>query len=406
MSILEHSHRGKQYERVHAEAIALLTELAEVPSSHEVILLQGGATMQFAMVPMSFLHPGKSADYVVTGAWGEKAVEEARTLGTVRVAASTEASGYTRVPSDDEIAADPDAAYLHYTTNETIHGVQFHHQPRARVPLVADVSSDFMWRKLPLAPLALVYAGAQKNVGPSGLVVVIADKAFVRSGRKDIPKIFRYETHASAGSLYNTIPTFGVYLMRNVLLWMKERGGLDAIEAENRTKAAALYRALDGSGGFYRAPVDPAARSVMNVVFRLPSEALEDKLVAEATKQRMIGLKGHRALGGIRASIYNAVPLASVEALISFLAEFARANGLRRLAHGRVETRNEERAHLPESTNTISSRSLRPPFFGSTTGRVAPARTSSAFSPRAPSARRAASPRFRPRPSSRCGASS
>ena len=326
MSILEHSHRGKHYERVHGEAIALLSELAGVPSSHQVLLLQGGASMQFAMVPMNFVRKDQSADFVVTGAWGEKALEEARLVGGARVAAST-GPDYVRVPSDTEIDHDPTAAYLHYTTNETIHGVQFHHVPKSAAPLIADVSSDFLWRKTDLSPYALVYAGAQKNIGPSGLVVVVADKAFVASGRKDIPMIFRYATHAAAGSLYNTIPTFSVYLMRNVLLWLKERGGLDAMERENRRKADTLYAALDGSGGFYRTPVEPAARSVMNVVFRLPSEALEGKLVAAAEAARMTGLKGHRSVGGLRASIYNAVPLASVEALASFLGEFARANG-------------------------------------------------------------------------------
>ena len=326
MSILEHSHRGKHYERVHGEAIELLVELAEIPPSHQVILLQGGASMQFAMVPMNFLAPGKSADFVVTGAWGEKALEEARTVGTARVAATT-APAYVRVPSDDEIDRDANAAYLHYTTNETIHGVEFHHVPKSEAPLVADVSSDFLWKRTDVSRWALAYAGAQKNIGPSGLVVVVADKAFVASGRKDIPAIFRYATHANAGSLYNTIPTFAVYLMRNVLLWLKERGGLDAMERENRAKAAALYAVLDGSGGFYRTPVEKTARSVMNVVFRLPTEALEKKLVAETEAANMSGLKGHRSVGGLRASIYNAVPLASVEALAAFLAEFARVNG-------------------------------------------------------------------------------
>jgi phosphoserine aminotransferase len=328
MSILEHSHRGKDYERVQAEAIERLRRLASIPESHEVLLLQGGATQQFATVPMNFLRADQSADYVVTGAWGEKAVEEASIVGRARVAASTDVGGaYGRVPTDGELSLDPAAAYVHYTTNETIHGLQFHHVPKVSVPLVADMSSDFLWRKVDLSQYALVYAGAQKNIGPSGLVIVIVDKAFLATARNDIPKIFRYQTHAKAGSLYNTIPTFSVYLMRNVLTWLEDLGGLDAIERENRRKATRLYDALDAAGGFYRMPVEKASRSFMNVVFRLPTEELEAALVNEAKKQRMVGIKGHRSVGGIRASIYNAVPYASVDALASLVTEFARKNG-------------------------------------------------------------------------------
>ena len=327
MSILEHSHRGKDYERVQGEAIELLRRLAGVPETHEILLLQGGATQQFAMVPMNFLRPDRSADYVVNGAWGEKAVEEACVVGRARVAASTDTSGYARVPTDAELSLDDQAAYLHYTTNETIHGLQFHHRPKVSAPLIADMSSDFLWRKVDLAPYALVYAGAQKNIGPSGLVIVIVEKAFLATGRKDIPKIFRYGTHAAAGSLYNTIPTFSVYLMRNVLAWLEGIGGLDAIERENRKKAARLYDALDAAGGFYRVPVEKESRSFMNVVFRLPTEDLEAALVAEAKKHRMVGIKGHRSVGGIRASIYNAVPYESVNALADLVTEFAKKNG-------------------------------------------------------------------------------
>jgi phosphoserine aminotransferase len=324
MSIIEHSHRGKQYEAVHNEAIGLLRELAGIPEGYHVLLLQGGASQQFAVVPMNLLPAGKSADYIVTGVWGEKAIEEARNVGQVRAAGSTEqGKTYVRVPTQAELSLDPGAAYLHYSTNETIHGVQFHATPDAgAVPLVADMSSDFLSRPLDVARHGLIYAGAQKNIGPSGLVVVIARKELVDGGRKDIPKIFRYATHAANNSLYNTPSTFSVYLMRNVLLWLKAEGGLSGIEARNRAKAEALYGAIDERADFYRAPVERASRSLMNVVFRLPTPELEERFVAEARAKGMVGLKGHRSVGGIRVSLYNAVSPASVEALCAFMRAF------------------------------------------------------------------------------------
>jgi len=329
MSIIEHSHRGKEYEAVHDEAIALIRELLSVSDDYHVLFLQGGASQQFALVPMNLLPPGKSADYILTGGWSEKAFEEAKIVGNARVAASTGVNGkYTRIPKQAELALDPNAAYVHMTSNNTLFGTEWFDFPdTGAVPLVCDMSSDFMWRKFDVSRFGLVYAGAQKNVGPSGIVVVLARKDLVEGGRKDIPKIFRYKTHSDNRSLYNTPPTFSIYLVRNVLLWMKEEGGLSAIEKTNREKGKVLYDTIDQNADFFRAPVDKDSRSLMNVVFRLPTEALEEQFVAEAMKAKMVGLKGHRSVGGIRVSTYNAVSLEAVQALTTFMRDFAKANG-------------------------------------------------------------------------------
>jgi phosphoserine aminotransferase len=326
MSIMEHSHRGKSYEAVHNEAIALTRELLSVPDDYHVLFLQGGASLQFAMIPMNFLPAGKSADYIVTGGWAEKALQEAQRIGTARVAATTEHDKrFTRIPRQDELHLDPGAAYVHMTTNNTLFGTQWHCVPEVgAVPLVADMSSDFMWKPFDVTRYAFIYAGAQKNIGPSGVVVVLAKKDFVAGGRKDIPTILNFSTHASNNSLYNTAPTFAIYLIRNVLAHTKEVGGLAEIERRNRTKGDLLYAAIDENPDFFRAPVEKASRSYMNVVFRLPTEELEKRFVAEAAKQQMIGLAGHRSTGGVRASLYNAVPLASVERLVDFMKEFAK----------------------------------------------------------------------------------
>jgi phosphoserine aminotransferase len=326
MSIIEHSHRGKAFEGVHNEAIALLRELLAIPDDYHVLFLQGGASQQFAMVPMNLLPQGRSADYVLTGNWSEKAYEEAQRVGTVRVAATTaEGKRYTRVPRQDELSIDPNAAYVHITTNNTLFGTQWHSYPDpGSVPLVADMSSDFLWRPIDVSKFALIYAGAQKNIGPSGVTVVIARKDLVAGGRKDIPKIFQYATFAENNSLYNTPPTFAIYLVRNVLAVTKELGGLAEIERRNREKASLLYGALDAMAEFYRAPVSKESRSTMNVVFRLPTEDLEKQFIAEAAKKGMVGLAGHRLTGGVRVSLYNAVPLSSVQVLVDFMKEFAK----------------------------------------------------------------------------------
>jgi phosphoserine aminotransferase len=324
MSIMEHSHRGKAYEAVHNEAITLTRDLLGVPADYDVLFLQGGASLQFAQVPMNFLHPGKSADYIITGGWSEKAFQEAGRLGTPRVAATTESNKrYTRIPKQAELKLDPAASYVHMTSNNTLFGTQWHWWPEVgEVPLVADMSSDFMWRKFDVSKFAMIYAGAQKNIGPSGVVVVLIKKSFLATARKDIPVILRYETHASNNSLYNTPPTFGIYLIRNVLAHTKEIGGLDVIEKHNRKKGDLLYAAFDAHPDFFRAPVEKDSRSYMNIVFRLPTEEMEKKFVAEATKQGMIGLAGHRSTGGIRASTYNAVSYESVEKLVAFMDDF------------------------------------------------------------------------------------
>jgi phosphoserine aminotransferase len=340
MSVMEHSHRGKEYEKVHDEAIALLRSLLGVPETHEVLFLQGGASQLFAQIPMNFLDDGAVVDYVVTGAWGEKALAEAKVVaalqgGEVHVACSTGAGDgkekrYVRAPAPSEVNATPRASYVHVTSNETIHGIQFEVDPArpfpkvSGAPLVVDMSSDFLWRKLDVSRFGLVYAGAQKNIGPSGVVVVLVSKELVAHGRKDIPKIFQLRTHAENRSLYNTPPTFGVYMVRNVLAWLQETGGLEAMERRNRAKAAKLYGTIDANAAFYRCPVERESRSVMNVVFRLPSEAQEEAFVAEAKKNGMIGLKGHRSVGGIRVSAYNAVEPAWIDALCAFMQDFAK----------------------------------------------------------------------------------
>ena len=291
---------------------------------------------------MNFLTSGRCADYIVTGAWSEKALSEAKSVATlygasVRVAATTGTGEgkeklYTRVPEQSELKLDPKAAYLHVTSNETIHGIEYDvpggvpFPDAGGVPLICDMSSDFLWKPIDVSKFDLIYAGAQKNIGPSGLVVVVAKKEFLERGRKDIPKIFQYRVHAENNSLYNTPPTFSVYLVRNILSFVKDAGGLAQVERWNLKKAELLYGAMDAHSTFYRCPVEKRSRSVMNVVFRLPSEALEEKFVAEAKKHRMVGLKGHRSVGGIRVSLYNAVSVAWVETLVAFMQEFAKAN--------------------------------------------------------------------------------
>jgi len=325
MSIMEQSHRAAVYEGVHDEALALIRELMSVPDTHDILLLQGGASQQFAQVPMNLLHPGQSADYVVTGVWGKKAIKEAKLVGQARVAASTEESDgkFFRVPSQDEIKFDAQAAFFHVTTNNTVMGTQFSRVPESPgVPVVLDASSDIMGRPLDVAKYGLIYAGAQKNLGPSGITVVIIDKQLIETGRRDIPYFFQYRTHAEAKSLSNTIPTFGVYMLRNVMLWLKELGGVSAIYKINQEKAARLYRVLEERSDLYQLKVEKESRSIMNVTWNLATAEAEKACVAAATKAGLIGLKGHRIVGGLRASIYNAVPLSSVDALCEFLGNY------------------------------------------------------------------------------------
>jgi phosphoserine aminotransferase len=330
MSLMEHSHRGKDYDALHQQTIGLMRELLSIPENYHVMFLQGGASQQFAVVPMNLLPTDKSADYILTGAWGSKAFSEAKNVGTVRLAATTEDNkAFVRIPKKDELKVDSNAAYLHFTSNETIHGVEFidWYPEAGSVPIVCDMSSDFMWRKFDVSRFGLIYAGAQKNIGPAGVTIVIARKDLVEKGRTDIPKIFRYSTQAGENSMYNTCPTFGIYMIHNVMQWIKDSGGLDQIEKWNREKAKTVYDFLDAHSSFYRAPVQKDSRSVMNIVFRLPTEELEAKLISEAKKAGMVGLKGHRSVGGIRISAYNAVSIESVNKMVGFMDTFAKANG-------------------------------------------------------------------------------
>lgn len=324
MSVMEHSHRGKVYEAVHNEAIALVKELMNVSDDYNILLLQGGASQQFAVIPMNLLPQGKSADYIQTGAWSQKAYKEAKVLGTARVAGNTEKDKkFSRIPKQSELELDPNAAYAHITSNNTIFGTQWHDFPdTGSVPLIADMSSDIAWRPIDVSKFGLIYAGAQKNLGPSGLVVVIVRKDLVEAGRKDIPVIFQYRTHVENNSLYNTPPTFSVYMLRNVLAEVKAKGGLSAMEKYNREKAALLYSAIDARSDIFASPVDVDSRSTMNVVFTLKTPELETEFLAEAKKAKMEGLKGHRSVGGMRASIYNAVPREGVAALADLIKSF------------------------------------------------------------------------------------
>ncbi len=329
MSVMEISHRSKEYDAVHHEAMGLLTELLGLDDDHHVLFLQGGASLQFAMLPMNFLPQGGSADYVMTGSWSKKALKEANIVGSARVAATTEQDGkFVRIPTQAELDLDPNAAYLHLTSNNTIAGTQWHQFPDAgNVPMVADMSSDLLWRPFDANRFSLIYAGAQKNLGPSGVTVVIIRKSWVEKANQGLPTLLQYATHIGKDSLYNTAPTFAIYMLRNVLAWVKEQGGLPAMERRNRAKADRLYGVIDGNPGFFSCPVEKASRSVMNVVFRLPSEELEAKFVAEAKNAGLVGLKGHRSVGGCRASIYNAMEPEGVEALARFMEAFATANG-------------------------------------------------------------------------------
>jgi phosphoserine aminotransferase len=328
MSILEMSHRAKEYEAINAQAEARCKEILGLGDGYRALFLQGGASAQFAMVPMNFLPAGAVADYIVTGAWGEKAVEEAGRIGAARVAASTAEGGFRRNPAAAEIGLSPSPAYVHITTNETIQGVQWADLPDlGDAPLIADMSSDIMSRPLDASRFAMIYAGAQKNIGPAGVTAVIMREDLIARGRSDLPAIMRYATFAKNSSLYNTPPAFSVYLLNLVLGWIADLGGLAAIEARNQRKAGLVYAAIDGSGGFYRGHAAPEARSLMNVTFRLPDEALEKQFVAEAQASGMVGLAGHRSVGGIRASIYNALEAESCAALAEFMDEFLKKNG-------------------------------------------------------------------------------
>lgn len=327
-SVMEMSHRGKEFMSILARAEADLRELMGIPEQYKVLFLQGGATQQFAQIPLNLL-AGRSADYIVTGSWSKKAFKEAQRIGTVRCAATTEDSGFTRLPTAEEIKLDPFAAYLHVCTNETIHGVEIPAQRIADtgVPLVADMSSHILSRPVPVEKFGLIYAGAQKNIGPSGVTLVIIHRDLLGMAPLTIPSVMDYAVMAENGSMLNTPPTFGIYIAGLVFQWLKKQGGLAGIDAVNAEKARILYDCIDNSGGFYTNPVDPDCRSRMNVPFVLADGGLDAAFLADAKAAGMLGLKGHKSVGGMRASIYNAVSLEAVQALVGFMNDFAKRNG-------------------------------------------------------------------------------
>jgi phosphoserine aminotransferase len=328
MSVMELSHRSKAYEAIQNDARTLMVELLGVPSNYKVLFLQGGASQQFAMIPMNLLHAGKSADYILSGYWAQKAYKEAKTLGAVRIAGTTESINFNRIPEPSEIQLDPKAAYVHLTSNNTIFGTQWKTFPKTgSVPLIGDMSSDFLSRKFDVSQFGLIYAGAQKNLGPAGVVVVIICEDLIAAGRTDIPMIMKYSTHAENDSLYNTPPCYIIYIVRLVLEWVKGLGGLAAVEKRNEDKGKMLYGTIDGLSGFYKGTVDLKSRSLMNVTFRLPSEEFEAKFISEAQAAGFGGLKGHRSVGGIRVSMYNALEPEGIKALTDFMKEFAKKNG-------------------------------------------------------------------------------
>jgi phosphoserine aminotransferase len=327
MSILEVSHRSKTFEDILAGAEADLRKLGNVPDNYKVLFLQGGASLQFSMVPMNLLPQGASADYIVTGAWSQKAVKEAKRVGGVKIAASTEGENFDRIPKQEELKLDSNAAYLHYTTNNTIFGTEFHYVPDAgNVPLVADASSDIFSGPIDVSKFGLIYAGAQKNLAPAGMTLVIIREDLLARTPTSLPTMLQYTIHSENGSMYNTPPVFTIYVMRLVLAWLLKNGGLAAVEKANRRKADKLYAEIDRTG-FYKGHAEADSRSRMNVTFRLPTEDLEKRFAKESTVAGLDGLKGHRSVGGMRASIYNAFPESGIDALVQFMQEFEKKNG-------------------------------------------------------------------------------
>ena len=327
ISVIEQSHRGAAFERVQSTVLGLLRSLLAVPSTHEILLLQGGARTQFAMVPMNLLHPGGVADYALTGNWARAAYDEAALLGAARIAADTrDADGrYRRVPRASELLLSPETAYLHLCSNNTVEGTQWGDLPEVgAVPIVADMTSDLLSRTVDIARYGVIYAAAQKNFGPAGAVVVIIRKDLIDGARRDIPSVWRFATHAQHASLYYTPATFTVAVMRHVLEHARDIGGLPAIEAVNAEKSRRLYAALDARPEQYRVPAEVACRSRMNAVFFLPTPEDEARFAAEAERRNMVGLRGHRSYGGIRASIYNWVSLDDVDALVELITEFGK----------------------------------------------------------------------------------
>lgn len=327
MSIVEISHRSKPYEKVHNQAKADILELMNLGDDYDVLFIQGGASLQFAMLPMNFATKENPGAYAVSGIFARNAYKEALNLGVAKLAASTESENFVRVPRQDELKVDENAAYLHVCYNNTIYGTEYHYIPEVgKVPIFADMSSDMLSRPIDFKKFSLIYAGVQKNLGPAGVVIVIAKKSLIEKSREDLPTMLRYDTFYKKNSLYNTPPAFSIYVVGKVAQWIKNNGGLKVMAQRNRKKAQILYNTIDESDGFYKGHAQVESRSFMNVTFRLPNEELEKKFVAEALEENISGVKGHRLVGGMRASIYNAMPLEGVEVLAEFMKKFQRKN--------------------------------------------------------------------------------
>jgi phosphoserine aminotransferase len=327
MSVIELSHRSPEYEAVHEETLALFRENYAVPDDFSVLFLQGGATLQFAMVPMNLLRDGARAGYVRSGTWAKGALKDAAAWGDAYAAWDGEPVSFTRMPSDDELEIEPGTRYLHITSNETIEGIRMAGFPDVELPLVADMSSDYLSRPIPWERFDFVYGGAQKNLGPAGLAVVVVRNALLEDMNPDLPSYLRLEAHATTNSLMNTPPMFAIYVTGKMLRWMRDLGGVTAMEERAARRSGSVYDAVAVSDGFYRSPVEPAHRSHMNVVFRSPSDELDAAFLKGAEQEGLVNLKGHRSVGGIRASIYNAMTDEGVEALLGFMAAFRDANG-------------------------------------------------------------------------------
>ncbi len=327
MSIIEMSHRSPEYDAVHQDARAKALSLWNAPDEFDVLFIQGGATEQFAMVPMNLLGEGHKGAYVHTGHWAKNSIIDAQTVGDIYTAWTGESDNFMRMPSPDEIKLQADTRYLHITSNETIGGVRYTKFPDLGVPLVADMSSEMLARPIPWNLFDIVYGGAQKNLGPAGVGIVFVRKSILETTNRDMPRYLRYDIHQAKESMFNTCPVFAIYMVGKVLNWMQDEGGLTEMEARAAQRSKVVYDAIENSGGFYHSPVDRTSRSHMNVVFTLPSDELQARFLAESATRNLSGLKGHRSVGGCRASIYNAMPLAGVEALAELMAEFAAKNG-------------------------------------------------------------------------------
>ena len=328
LSVMEMSHRSKEYQAIIDETNAAIKRIYGIGDEYEVLFLQGGASMQFLMVPMNFAHEGKVANYIHTGVWSKKAIAEAKKIGkATHLAASSEDKSFSYIPKTHELSDNP--AYVHITTNNTIYGTEWHHDPvvKAGVPLIADMSSNFMSKPIEIEKYSMIYAGAQKNVGPSGAVVVIIKKDFLATAASGLPSMLDYNIHAKNGSMYNTPPCWTIYMIGLVLKWIEDMGGLTKVATNNQVKAKYIYDAIDASNGFYKGTVVPEDRSLMNITFRMNTEELEALFISEAKKAGMIGLKGHRDVGGCRASTYNSLPLPAAHALAEFMKEFMKKHG-------------------------------------------------------------------------------